>query len=261
MDKSLLTKIFGFHATLIHGDTFVVDRWSWMKQRLPVTNNGESLLDVGCGTGTFTIGSARRGYKALGLSWDVRNQTVASERAQICGADNASFEILDVRILDTKREYLGRYDFVLCLENVEHIIDDKKLFKDMAACLKPGGRLLLTTPYLLYRSISDYDNGPFCKTEVGWHVRRGYTEKMLEELCDLAGLIAEEYSYCGGLISQKVTAVQRTLSKIHPLFAWLFILPLRIFPVLFDRLITKLTRWPSYSICLQAYKPRYSSDK
>jgi len=257
MDKSLLAKIIGFPATIIHGDTLVLDRWIWLKQRLPVTNNEETLIDIGCGAGAFTIGAARRGYQALGLSWDERNQTVASERAEICKAPKARFEILDVRKLDKKKEYAGKYDVVLCLENIEHIIDDKKLFIDMAACLKPGGRLLLTTPYLLNRSISKYDNGPYSKTEEGWHVRRGYTVTMLEELCSNAGLAPEEFSYCSGFLSQKVTGAIRILSRIHPAFAWLSLLPLRILPILFDGLITKLSRWPSYSICLQAYKPRY----
>src|SRR5258708_2658920 len=84
MDKSLLTKIIGFPATLIHGDTLILDRWLWLKTRLPETGNGEKLLDIGCGTGAFSIGAALRGYEALGLSWDKRNQQVAGERAKIC---------------------------------------------------------------------------------------------------------------------------------------------------------------------------------
>jgi 2-polyprenyl-3-methyl-5-hydroxy-6-metoxy-1,4-benzoquinol methylase len=74
MDKSTLGRWFGFPATLVHGDTLVLDRWFWLTRYLPVTRNGESLLDVGCGTGAFTIGAARRGYRAIGLSWDERNQ-------------------------------------------------------------------------------------------------------------------------------------------------------------------------------------------
>ena len=64
MDKSLLAKLVGFPATLIHGDTLVLDRWLWVRKRLPETRNGETLLDVGCGTGAFSIGAARLGYQA-----------------------------------------------------------------------------------------------------------------------------------------------------------------------------------------------------
>ena len=83
MSSSFLVKVFGFRGTLMHGDTLVLNRWRWLKKRLPVTANGETLLDVGCGTGAFTIGTARRGYHATGISWDERNQRVAAER----GAD------------------------------------------------------------------------------------------------------------------------------------------------------------------------------
>src|SRR5262245_58070163 len=86
MNKSLLVKIAGFPATMIHGDTLMLDRWLWLRQRLPKTRNGDTLIDVGCGTGAFSIGAALRGYECLGLSWDERNQRVAGERARLCGA-------------------------------------------------------------------------------------------------------------------------------------------------------------------------------
>ena len=70
MNSSFLVRVFGFRGTLMHGDTLVLDRWRWLKRRLPKTANGETLLDVGCGTGAFTIGAARRGYHATGISWD-----------------------------------------------------------------------------------------------------------------------------------------------------------------------------------------------
>jgi hypothetical protein len=43
MDKSALVRLVGFPATLIHGDPLVLDRWFWLKARLPKTRNGESI--------------------------------------------------------------------------------------------------------------------------------------------------------------------------------------------------------------------------
>src|SRR5258708_30322195 len=88
MDRSALVKLFGFPATLVHGDPLVLDRWFWLKARLPKTRNDEHLLDVGCGTGAFSIGAALRGYRALGLSWDERNQSLAKERATYCNTSS-----------------------------------------------------------------------------------------------------------------------------------------------------------------------------
>src|SRR5262245_35429911 len=191
MDKNLLVRLIGFPATLLHGDSLVWDRWRWLKARLPRTGNHEKLIDIGCGTGAFTIGAAKRGYAALGLSWDERNQTVAAERARICRAPLATFEVLDVRKLDQQHELADKFDYAICLETIEHILDDRKLLRDIARCLRPAGRLLLTTPNYHYRPITKMDEGPFSTTEDGWHVRRGYTDAMLRELCEQSGLVCE----------------------------------------------------------------------
>lgn len=257
MDKSLLVRIFGFPATLIHGDPLISDRWRWLKKRLPEAGNGECLVDVGCGSGAFSIGAALKGYNSLGLTWDERDRNVAKERARICKANSARFEVLDVRNLDGRNDLVGQFDVAICFENIEHIINDRKLIVDIAACLKPGGRLLLTTPNMNYRPISRGDDGPFSLVEDGGHVRKGYTGAMLEELCSHAKLTPENISYCSGFLSQKITFLQRALSQIHPLVGWCAILPLRFLPPLFDTFITKLIRWPSFSICLEATKPGF----
>jgi SAM-dependent methyltransferase len=258
MDKSLLVRIFGFPATLVHGDTLFSDRWRWLKRRLPESVNGEKLIDVGCGTGAFTIGAALRGYIALGLSWDERNQAEAARRAAICGADQASFCVCDIRELDQHLEYHNAFDVAVCGETIEHVLDDARLVQSIAACLKPGGRLLLTTPNLYYKAITKSDNGPFCKTETGGHVRRGYNQSMLLELLENSGLKCEEISYCSGIISQCVTRLWRTAGVIHPLFGWAIILPLRPLTLL-DPLVFNWSTIPPFSICIEAYKPRLSS--
>jgi len=256
LDKSLLVSIFGFPATLMHGDTMVFDRWRWLRRRLPRTLNEEKLIDIGCGTGAFTIGAARRGYNALGLSWDERNQAEGQRRALICKADRARFEVLDVRKLDERSDLAGQFDIAICLETVEHILDDFKLLHDISRCLKPGGRLLLTTPYYHFRPLIRASMGPWSKTEDGGHVRRGYTRAMLIELCEAAGLVCEEFSGCAGFLSQKVTALFWTLADNYPKLAWLTILPMRFALLPFDALLSWMLRWPPFSICIEAYKPR-----
>jgi SAM-dependent methyltransferase len=260
MDTSLLVRIFGFPATLIHGDTLVLDRWRWLRRRLPETRNGEKLIDVGCGTGAFTIGAARRGYVALGLSWDERNQAEAARRAAICRADRASFCICDVRDLDKHLEYRGAFDVAVCLETIEHVLDDARLVQSITACLKPGGRLLLTTPNLYYKAITKSDNGPYCPTETGWHVRRGYNKSMLLELLEICGLRCEEISYCSGVISQRVTRLMWWAAALHPLLGWVIVLPLRPLTLLDDFLLGR-SMTPPYSICIEAYKLRTLSHR
>jgi SAM-dependent methyltransferase len=177
----------------------------------------------------------------------------------LCGVSAARFEIQDVRYLSKRDDLTAQFDVAICCECIEHIMDDRALMTQMARCLKPGGRLLLTTPYHHYRAITRGDDGPFSTVEDGWHLRRGHTRQMLEELCAEAGLRVEAVSYCTGFLSQKITGLLRTLSRVHDLLGWAAVLPLRPLPPVFDRLVTPLIGWPYYSIGLEAYKPRFAA--
>jgi 2-polyprenyl-3-methyl-5-hydroxy-6-metoxy-1,4-benzoquinol methylase len=255
LNNHLLVKLFGFPATLIHGDTLVLDRWLFLRRNLPrVPSGSKRLLEIGCGSGAFTIGAARRGYQASGLSWDNRNQQIAAERASLSRARTADFEICDVRHLDRLTGFQSNCDVVVCCETIEHIIDDEKLMRDMARCLKPSGKLLLTTPNYDYKPMGG-DEGPFSPIEDGRHVRRGYTRHDLEKLCGTCGLLVSEIAFCSGFLSQKETVLFRALTKIHPLMAWTLVSPLRILPPLLDKPISSIGGWPGYSITLVATKP------
>ncbi len=255
MNRSLLVRLCGFPATLVHGDTLVLDRWRWLRSRLPRTLNQERLLDVGCGNGAFSIGAALRGYLTVGLSWDARDQGVAAARAVMCGATHARFELQDVRKLDGRNDLKGAFDIALCLETIEHVLDDKKLVRDIASCLRGGGKLLLSTPYALHRRVTPEDKQPVSSVEDGRHVRYGYTPAMLEELCCAAGLTIEGVSFCGGYLSQRITVLWGNVASWSPILAWSVLLPLRPLPPLLDGVVTRFLGWPYFSVCIEAYKP------
>lgn len=263
--SDLLVRVFGWSATLIHGDTSVLDRWQYLRPRLPRTRvSGERLLEVGCGTGAFCLGAARRGYQVVGLSWDMRNQEAAQRRACIAGINSVEFPICDVRHLDQRSELVDKFDIVVCFETIEHIIDDRKLMRDMYRCLKPGGRLYLTTPNYYYHPLAKGEMGPFSIIEDGWHVRRGYTPAMLRELCAEAGFMEEEITHITHYLSQRITQLQSAVTRwLGHLAAWLVMLPMRPLPLLLDgwlgRWLGPRIGWPGYCIALSAYKPRFAA--
>ncbi|MBE2268109.1 MAG: methyltransferase domain-containing protein [Anaerolinea sp.] len=250
-----LVRFVGFPATLLHGDTLVLDRWLWLAQRLRKTSTSIKLLDVGCGSGGFTIGLAKRGYKALGIDYSEKVIQKASKRAPIINAPAIDFRVVDVRLLDNEQDLANQFDALICMENIEHILNDQKLMKDMAKCLRLGGKLYLSTPNYHFRAITKGDNGPFSTVEDGGHVRRGYTDEDLTRLCTNSGLVVDCISYCSGFLSQKTTWLLRRLTDVIGYkIAWVLVLPLRIFPPLLDPIITSVTHWPEFSICLEAHR-------
>src|ERR1700726_2628028 len=134
-----------------------------------------------------------------------------------------TFEICDGRQLHERTDFFGLFDIILCCENIE--------LNSMAAWLKPGGGLLLTAPYNRRIPWSSMDYGPFPDFEDGRHVRRGCNRAMIAELCVHSGLTIEEISYVSGPISQAIAfLLERLGRRVHPLFGWLVVLPLRPFP-------------------------------
>lgn len=200
------------------------------------------------------MGAARRGYRSLGLSWDKRNQSVAQQRAKICKADTATFEVQDVRRLDERPDLAEQFDVAICCECIEHILDDVKLMQDIAQCLKPAGTLLLTTPNLSFKPMA-YDNENFSTVENGAHVRRGYSPDDLTRLCQQSGFEVMKIEYCSGILSQKITSLKRIAANAtSEIISWPIVLPLRWIPPMFDSAVTRAMNWPDYSITLVARK-------
>jgi 2-polyprenyl-3-methyl-5-hydroxy-6-metoxy-1,4-benzoquinol methylase len=255
MTPRLLQKL-GHIASLHTWDTMVSDRWRWLSGHLPHTRAGERLLDVGCGSGAFTIGAALRGYDALGLTWDQPMRERAERRAQQLGA-KARFRALDVRELDGAGDLKGQFAVAVLCEVIEHVFDDRRLLQAAADCLEPGGRILLTTPNLDYRPLVPEHAGPFSTVEDGGHVRRGYTRSHLVELCEKVGLRIEELASCSGLLSQKATWVTYTAGRASPHLARVLSTPLHPLVAALDGAVSRVTRWPPYSICVLAVKARY----
>jgi len=250
--SSILVRLFGYRSLFLHGDPLVLDRWRWLRPRLPEPG---SLLDVGSGNGSFTIGAAKMGHVATGLTWDEADQAISVSRAELAGAATASFEVQDVRALGERADLRGRFSTVVCLENIEHILDDERLMQAMAGTLTQGGALLLTTPNDAYHPINRADAGPFLPIEDGRHVRKGYSHARLAEMCRANGLDVLEQTTCSGFLSQKLAGILWASRGRAALVGWLVVLPFRILPPLLDPLIRRVTGWPDYSVCLVARKP------
>ena len=86
---------------------------------------------------------------------------------------------LPVGDLTTFREK-EKYDLILCVDVMEHILEDVKVFENYAFSLKKGAMLLVSTPSDQGGSdVHDHEDGE--ESFIGEHVRDGYNIKEIEE--------------------------------------------------------------------------------
>ena len=184
-DRDPLVGALGWRAVLLYGDPCTFDRWAWVHRRS--LGGPVRTLDAGSGNGAFAMYAASRGNEVTALSYLEDDQAKARRRATAVGLPEIDFRVGDLRELDRLSVDLGQFDQVFCLEVIEHILDDRKVLRDLAAVIRPGGRLLLTTPYrhhvpVLRRADLDHEDGH--------HLRVGYTHEEMEAMLVEAGFQA-----------------------------------------------------------------------
>lgn len=112
----------------------------WMEEIDKYLPKGEHLriLDVGCGTGFFTILLAKRGHQVTGIDLTPDMILHARELAKEEGAD-CEFHVMDAE----NPEYDDNtFDFVISRNLTWTLPDAQKAYKEWMRVLKPGGVLL-----------------------------------------------------------------------------------------------------------------------
>jgi SAM-dependent methyltransferase len=98
----------------------------------------------------------------------------------------------------------GRYDLVLSVDVMEHILDDRAVFRGFREVLKPGGHVVVNTPSDLGGSgITEENEESF----IGEHVRDGYPIAELREKLETAGLRVTDHEYAYGPIGMSAWRV------------------------------------------------------
>ena len=101
------------------------------------------VLEVGCGTGTLSRMIECSSY--LGLDFSPAAVEIARERS--CGSvtaqrNSTSYEVAD---FSEWQAPMNPFDVVICVDAIACIRNQSLVMQKMANCLRPGGRLVLTT--------------------------------------------------------------------------------------------------------------------
>jgi len=102
---------------------------------------GDRVLDVGCGWGSFAIHAAERhGARVVGITISKAQAQLARRRV----ADAGLSDRIDIRDMDYRDLGGERFDAIASIGMVEHVGDNRiDLYaRQLASLLRPGGRLL-----------------------------------------------------------------------------------------------------------------------
>lgn len=113
----------------------------WVFESFEPWLNGE-ILELGCGTGTFTALMAERNWRVTAVDIDPDFVEIAARR--LSGWTNVEVGCADI----TRMKDGPLYDTIILLDVLEHIEDDVGLLKSISERLRAGGRLILKVPAL-----------------------------------------------------------------------------------------------------------------
>jgi SAM-dependent methyltransferase len=112
-----------------------------MRLILNYVKKGESLIDIGCGTGEFIIQLKDRFGSLVGV--DTSPDAIEFIKKRI-GKDHKI--LLQCGTLDSFHFPAEHFNVCLCLDVLEHIKDLSPLLQEIYRVLKPGAELIVTVP-------------------------------------------------------------------------------------------------------------------
>lgn len=105
------------------------------------------ILDVGCGEKPYANLFAATEYIGIDIEQSGHNHS----RSNI----DVFYDGLNIPFEDNS------FDSIVCFEVLEHVFEPEKIIQEMYRVLKPGGKLILTTPFIWNEHEIPYDYGRY----------------------------------------------------------------------------------------------------
>lgn len=169
----------------------------WMRHVVSTHRVGQHgairIYDAGAGYGQYSYWLSGRNRDWSITALDVKEEQVADCNAffQRIGRPNVRFQVGDV----TKFTKADAFDLVVCVDVMEHILEDEAALRCYSTSLKKGGMLIISTPSDQGGSdVHDESEGSFIEE----HVRDGYNIEDLKARCLRNGFSKVEARYAYG---------------------------------------------------------------
>ncbi len=188
------------------------------------------ILDAGSGFGQYTYFLQSVNKRALITGIDVKQEQIddCNNFFSRCGIKNVKFELGDL----TTYAPQNNFDFILCVDVMEHIEDDISVFNNFGKMMNKGGLLLISTPSDLGGSDVHHEDD---ESFIDEHVREGYNKDDITQKLMNAGFskVNTMYSYgkygkMAWKLSMKIPITCLNMSKIFFLFLpfyYVFVFP------------------------------------
>jgi SAM-dependent methyltransferase len=122
-----------YKGVLMHADEGLHEQaYDLFQRHVPA---GASVIDVGAGAGAFSRRLADAGYHVTGLDVDESKWL----------PKDIPFRKLDLD-KGVREGFVEPFDAACCMEVIEHVENPWTLLRDLHGLLRPGGKLLLSTP-------------------------------------------------------------------------------------------------------------------
>ena len=199
-----------------------------------------SVLDAGAGFGQYTWRMSR-----LNRKWHIRAVDISEEHIEDCrkffDAAGLSHRVTCGKADLTELSDTESYDLILCVDVMEHIENDIRVFQNFYRALTAGGQLIISTPSDPAGSGGNHRHG---RSIVDEHVRDGYGRQEISEKLDGAGFRNISISYTYGIpgniswrLSMKYPVGMLNLSRLFYIilpFYYMLIIPFAFILNTFD---------------------------
>lgn len=94
------------------------------------------VLEIGCGTGHYAFILST--FSAEYVAYDIDEPIIELSKL--------IFKKSGLKYVKNKKDIIGKFDFVICFEVIEHLEDPLQFLKTISEYLKPNGTLVISTP-------------------------------------------------------------------------------------------------------------------
>ena len=155
-----------------------------LKSIFPTSLRNKSVLDVGCGVGSLLDMLKSVSFSQIGI--------------EPCGPYLESLSKRGYKVYpslsDAAKENINSIDYAFSIQVIEHVKNPIKFLKEIRSIIKPGGRLLISTPNrddILMTLLSDNFYPFFYRTQHRWY----FDENSLTKCAELAGFEVESFNF------------------------------------------------------------------